>query len=193
MDYWQYEKLVNQAWGQSFVTPPDPPVRRPVANGIAERIRHRKLVKRGMIPAERPVEIFVDRRGDPRLPDGVYEIYRSLQGSPVGLHYGILVVSGGFCTVYDLRQGEPPREITIWEFADGHRIFTTVVARWGAQMTAALLRLQDARVNYAEWNLWSNNCEHFSRYVVRGKRESTQINGLKAIGVCVAVCAILGA
>src|SRR5579859_5612895 len=118
MDYWQYEKFVNEAWANSYTTPAAPPARGPVGNSLAERIRHRKMVKRGMIPGERPVPIPLDWKGDPSLPDGVYEIYRAKLFVPIGRHYGVLVVSGGFCTVYDLRQNEAPREVTFQEFAE---------------------------------------------------------------------------
>jgi hypothetical protein len=192
MDYWQYEKLVNGAWANSYTTPPLRPAQRPLGSGIAERIRHRKMMKRGMIPGERPVQIPLDWKGDPNVPDGVYEIYRSKLVVPIGRHYGVLVVSGGFCKVYDLRQNEAPREITFQEFAENRQVFATVFAPWGESMTGALQRLQVARVHYADWNLWSNNCEHFSRFVVRGKRESVQINGMKAVSVVWVCFALLG-
>jgi hypothetical protein len=193
MDYWQYEKMANGAWVNSYITPAAPPARRPAPGSLAERILHRKLIKRGMIQGERPVQVPLDWKGDPSLPDGVYEIYRSKLLLAIGRHYGILVVSGGFCKVYDLRQNEAPREISFQEFAEGRQVFTTVYAPWGDSMTGALQRLQMARVHYAEWNLWSNNCEHFSRFVVRGKRESVQVNGMKAVSfvwVCVALLGV---
>lgn len=70
---------------------------------------------------------------------------------------------------------------------------------WTATSTAeneigATARLQEALVSANPYDLFQNNCEHFARYVIMGKPESTQVKGaLLFAGLLLGVIWLAGA
>ena len=151
----------------------------------------RKLLKRGKTEPEF-LPIPLDASGRPQLRDGAFEIFRQLDCFGPGRHYGVLIIQGGMTTAYESQKGGGFRKATYEEFAQGYKVFMTAWLPGFQGIIDATRRLNDAREVYRTWELWEKNCQHMSSFVIHGKHQSAQIEGLKALVGVLVVAAIVG-
>jgi hypothetical protein len=119
------------------------------------------------------------------LPEGLYLVKRPSQ-YPLIEHYGVLIV------------GQPLRSFGIYrdEPVILHRTDLGVRADWVGQMGPVhilgqvpphLVSLAVARFSVAlrenNYDLFTNNCEHFARYVTEGQSYSTQVAVVVTVGL----------
>lgn len=107
-------------------------------------------------------------------------------------HYGIVVDKNGTIVEYGSNRRDPRfaeiRKVKLSEFKGNSPV--TVEAPNGSRRREDIIKQAESLVgtNNGVYNLRENNCEHFARGVVNGKRESTQVNetvgetGSKIIG-----------
>ena len=110
------------------------------------------------------------------LNKGIYLIVRP--GEVIREHYGVLDVGNNFgLPLPDLRTPVvidlmPPRVRCEWlKASDGWKIILDVPPH---QIAQAVERRRIAMAN-PEYHATRNNCEHFARYIVEGKRYSIQL------------------
>jgi Lecithin retinol acyltransferase len=121
------------------------------------------------------------RRGDRRLADW--------EEPPLGahlvtprfgfLHHGIYVGDGRVMhcgAVSRILPRGPVEEVSLWDFSRGH----PVVVRDGPARFAAKVVVERARSRAGEdcYRVFTNNCEHFCEWCLRGRHRSYQVERL---------------
>jgi hypothetical protein len=115
--------------------------------------------------------------------DGEEPQYASHLVSPRALytHHGIYVGSGrvihysGFSR--GVRRG-PVEETSLEQFAQGHAIHIRRDTR--LYFHGEIIARARSRLGENCYRLWTNNCEHFCTWVLRGERSSRQVDRLGA-------------
>jgi hypothetical protein len=119
------------------------------------------------------------------LPDGLYLVKRPSQ-YPLIEHYGVLIVGQPLWS-FGYFGGEPVML---------HRTDIGVRADWAVNMgswnnlgqvpphlvPSAVARFS-AALQENDYNLFTNNCEHFARFVTQGKKQSTRVNAVAVLSV----------
>ena len=98
------------------------------------------------------------------------------------LHHGIYAGDGrvihyaGFSRLFRKR---PVEEVSLEQFTRGRGLAMKV---WVAPRFSGAAAVERARSRLGEdrYRLWSNNCEHFSRWCLSGTSRSLQVDALKA-------------
>jgi hypothetical protein len=115
------------------------------------------------------------------LQRGVYLVSRQKLAGP-GTHYGIcftgVAVNGGDWIVHLTNKGY--EQVTFEEFSRGRDV-TIHEGRPPAETYELIRRAREAVACKPQYDLLSNNCEHFARGVIGCRRESNQVT---AIAVC---------
>jgi hypothetical protein len=118
------------------------------------------------------------------MPDGLYLVKRSSQ-YPLIEHYGVLII------------GAPLWSFGIYSYEPVilHRTDVGVLAAWANQtgtwgivgqvpqqlVPSAVARFSEA-LQKSDYNLFTNNCEQFARYVTEGQEHSTQVGAAVIVG-----------
>jgi hypothetical protein len=109
--------------------------------------------------------------------DGLYLVKRASPEKGVD-HYAVLDIGNWLGNAY------APYPVVVEMNTTGiHANWLTSpwhVVAMATDERAALARLQQALAN-PNYALFGNSCEHFARYIITGKRESTQLQGAVAV------------
>lgn len=115
------------------------------------------------------------RLGEARpLPAGFYLVSRPKVGGLV-THYGVLSTGMGPDVVYQLCP-EGYQVLSYRDFTAGKTV--TFHARRGPEHTQEIMgRLHRLQTRRPFYNVLHNNCEHAARWLLEGRRVSTQLQG----------------
>lgn len=109
----------------------------------------------------------------------------------IGDHYGVGVFASGRWWVLELDRDAGLRVMTFEEFKQGLEVVTSTV-RTGRAAVAAFNRAKRLVSQPGGYDLFANNCEHFARSVVFGKRASKQVEALMVAGSLFLLFAVAG-
>lgn len=111
-------------------------------------------------------------------------IYRPLLNSPLGVHYGFLVVVSGVFKVFHLSKVPGAEKIVnLDDFAAGKKVGIEQVGTLDPLILNE--RASFAFKNYSTYSVTGNNCEDFARFLFCGKWVSYQV--LIVIGLIIGV------
>ncbi|WP_413944777.1 lecithin retinol acyltransferase family protein [Bdellovibrio sp. HCB-162] len=107
-------------------------------------------------------------------------IYRPLLDSPIGRHYGFLAVIQGRWQVIHLSKFKKPEMISLEVFAARQECDIEEMRILEKAITAE--RIRKALKEYSTYNLLTNNCEDFARFIYNGKWRSEQTISMIVLG-----------
>jgi hypothetical protein len=92
-------------------------------------------------------------------------------------HHGIYVGDGRVVHYAGLAnglEGGPVEEVSLEQFANGERVFASAHSSRSFSAAEIVARAR-SRLGENLYNLFRNNCEHFSQWCVTGRRRSWQV------------------
>lgn len=124
----------------------------------------------------------------PQYSEGIYLVNRKGSLSSGYYHYGF-AVSGKFLNYFNLPKGvakvihKDNKKVV----ADDYDALSWQVIHKMPENEIPLAIIRTKQTLNESYNLLSNNCEHFARYVTTGKKESSQIQVLGVLAVSAAL------
>jgi hypothetical protein len=109
-------------------------------------------------------------------------LFRRPKLDGIGDHYGVGIFTSGRWWVLELDRDAGLRGMAFEEFEQGFEVATLAV-RTGRAAVAACNRAERLASQPGGYDLFTNNCEHFARSVVIGKRVSKQSDLLLTLGL----------
>lgn len=129
-------------------------------------------------------------------PTAVHLIRRRKLGVPTAWHFGAAFEFNEPARLYIVElQGDGLRALTLRGFANDRMVEVLRTIQHPRLIDAAIRRLNYFlnRGKTPRYHLFSQNCEHFARFVVEGKRQSPQVQTGVILGTlaCAGVAALL--
>ena len=119
-------------------------------------------------------------------PTAVHLVNRRKVSVPVGWHFGAVFEyeEPAYLHIVEL-QGDGLRSSTLRDFANDRDVEILRTIQHPRLIDFAMRRLNYVidRANVLRYNPLSQNCEHFARFVVEGKRQSKQVQTGVVLGL----------